>query len=84
MKRVLLAVFATLALVLGLSAPASASNSHSSCSGLVASSVAGDAGARAVIQLDIFQTAVEDGITPGAVVSGFSQDHLGSAEVCLD
>jgi len=84
MKRILLAVFATLALALGLSAPASASNSHSSCSGLVASSVAGDAGARAEIQLDIFQTALEDNKTPGAVASEFSQFHFGSAGVCLD
>jgi hypothetical protein len=51
---------------------------------LLASSVAGDAGERAVIQRDIFQTAAEDGVTPGAVVSGFSRDHLVSAEVCLD
>ena len=40
-------------------------------------------GARAEIQLDIFQTAVEDNKTPGAVVSEFSRDHLGSAGNCL-
>ena len=51
---------------------------------LLASSVAGDAGERAVIQRDIFQTAAEDGVTPGAVVSGFSRHHLVSAEVSLD
>jgi hypothetical protein len=83
MKRILLAVSATLALSLGLSVPASASNSHSSCSGLVASGVAGEPGARAAIQRGIFEGAVDGGVTPGAIVSEFSQDHLQSAEVCV-
>jgi hypothetical protein len=84
MKRLFLALVATVALALALSAPASASNPTSSCSGLVASSVAGTPGARAEIQFDVFQTAIEDGVTPGAVASEFSRAHLGSAEVCLD
>jgi hypothetical protein len=83
MKRLLLAVLATSALVLGSSLPASAADPHASCSGLVASSVAGQAGARAAIQRDVFQTAIEDGVTPGAVASDFSRFHDGSAEVCL-
>jgi hypothetical protein len=84
MKRLFLALVATVALALALSAPASASSPASSCSGLVASSVAGTPGARAEIQFDVFQTANEDGKTPGAVASEFSRDHLGSAGVCLD
>jgi hypothetical protein len=83
MKRILLVVFATLALALGLSAPASASNPASSCSGLVASDVAGTPGERAEIQRDVFQTAFEDNKTPGAVASEFSRDHLDSAGNCL-
>jgi hypothetical protein len=81
-KRLSIAVLTT-ALVLGLSVPASAADPHASCSGLVASSVAGQSGARAEIQRDVFQTAIEDGITPGAVSSEFSHFHEGSAEVCL-
>jgi hypothetical protein len=84
MKRALIAVFATSALVLGLTIPASAADPHASCSGLVASSVAGQPGARAEIQRDVFQTAIEDGLTPGAVASEFSRFHAGSAEICLD
>ena len=84
MKRSFLVLIATLALALGWSSPASASNPVSSCSGLVASSVAGTPGARAEIQLDVFQTAIEDNKTPGAVASEFSRFHLGSAGDCLD
>ena len=83
MKRILVAVLATLALALGLSGPASAANSHASCSGLAAASRAGDPGAQAATQVQIKQDAANEGITPGAVVSGFSQFHEGSAEVCL-
>ena len=83
MKRSLLAVLATLALVLGLSGPASAANSHASCSGLAAASRAGDPGAEAETQVEIKALAEHEGVTPGAIVSGFSQFHDGSAEVCL-
>jgi len=83
MKRILLAVLASLALALGLSGPASAAASHASCSGLAGSSRAGDPGAEADTQVDIKEAAQHEGVTPGAIVSGFSRDHLGSAEVCL-
>ena len=85
MKRSLLVLFATLALVLGVSASASAAtaNSHASCSGLAASSRAGDPGAQAETQVEIKAAAQHEGVTPGAIVSGFSQFHDGSAEVCL-
>jgi hypothetical protein len=83
-RHALVAILGAAALSLGLSAPASAASPQASCSGLAASSVAGQAGARAEIQRDIFETANDDGVTPGAVVSEFSHDHLGSAEVCLD
>jgi hypothetical protein len=51
MKRSLLALFATLAVALGLSAPASAAtaNPHASCAGKVGASLAGQPGPRAVI-----------------------------------
>jgi hypothetical protein len=84
MRRILLAVLASLALALGLSGPASAANSHASCSGLAGSSRAGDPGAEADTQVDIKAAAQHEGVTPGAIVSGFFRDHLGSAEVCLD
>ena len=85
MKRILVAVLSTLALALGLSGPASAAtaNSHASCSGLAAASRAGDPGAQAATQVQIKVDAKDEGVTPGAVVSGFSQFHDGSAEVCL-
>jgi hypothetical protein len=83
MKRILLGVFATLVLALGLSGPASAANSHASCSGLAGSSRAGDAGAEAETQVEIKALAEHEGVTPGAIVSGFSRFHDGSAEACL-
>jgi len=84
MKRSLLAVLATLALVLGVSGPASATAPPASCQGLAASSLAGQPGARAAVIEGVFGDAAHEGVTPGAVISGFSHDHLGSAEVCLD
>ena len=68
-----------------VAAPAAAAtaNSHASCSGLAAASRAGDPGAQAATQVQIKQDAANEGITPGAVVSGFSQFHDGSAEDCL-
>ena len=83
MRRVLI-VLAVLAVSIGLGAPATASNPASSCSGLAASSRAGDAGAQAEVQVVIKGDAAHEGVSPGAIVAGFSQDHLGSAEVCLD
>ena len=84
MKRSLLAVFAALALVLGVSGPASAASPQASCAGLAASSVAGEPGARAEIQTGVFEAANEEGVPPGAISSEFAHGHLGSAEVCFD
>jgi hypothetical protein len=83
MKRSLLALFATLAVSLGLSRPASAANPHASCSGLAASSLAGQPGARAEVIRGAFAEAEELGITFGALNSEFSRFHDGSAEACL-
>jgi hypothetical protein len=73
MKRSLLAVLATLALVLGVSGPASAADPHASCQGSVASSFAGQPGVRAADVFDAFDEAADLGITPGAVRSEFSR-----------
>jgi hypothetical protein len=83
MKRSLLAVLATLALVVGLSAPASGAAPPASCSGLAASSLAGQPGARAAVIHNSQQEAANLGITFGALNSEFSRFHEGSAEVCL-
>jgi hypothetical protein len=83
MKQILLAVLASVVLALGLSGQASAADSHASCSGLAGSSRAGDAGAQAETQVEIKAAAEHEGVTPGAIVSGFSRFHDGSAEVCL-
>jgi hypothetical protein len=83
MKRSLLVVLATFALVLGVSGSAAAANPHASCSGLAGSSRAGDPGAQAQTQVDIKAAAEHEGVTPGAIVAGFSQFHDGSAELCL-
>jgi hypothetical protein len=83
MKRSLLAAFATLALVLGLSGPASGAAPPASCSGLVASSNAGQPGAQAANVHDAFDEAAQFGDTLGALVSEFARFHDGSAEVCL-
>jgi hypothetical protein len=83
MKRSLLAAFATLALVLGLSGPASGAAPPASCSGLVASSNAGQPGARAANIHDAFDDAAGLGVTFGALNSEFSRFHDGSADVCL-
>jgi hypothetical protein len=72
-----------LALMLGLSGPALAANPQASCAGLVSSSVAGDAGARAEIQFGAFAEAEELGITVGALQAEFARFHDRSAEVCL-
>jgi hypothetical protein len=84
MKRSLLAVFATLALSLGFSGPASAAAPPASCQGLAASSLAGQPGARAADVRDAFDEAADLGITPGALISEFSRDHAGSVEACFE
>jgi hypothetical protein len=84
MKRTVLAVFATLALGLGLSSPASAADPHASCGGLVSSNLAGQPGAKAADVGDAFAEAADRGITPGALISEFSRSHLGSVEACFE
>jgi hypothetical protein len=84
MKRSVLAVFATLALGLGLSSPASAADPHASCGGLVSSNLAGQPGAKAADVSDAFAEAADRGITPGALISEFSHSHLGSVEACFE
>ena len=84
MKRSLLVLIATLALVLGLSASASAANTHASCSGLAGSSFAGQPGAKAADVRDGMEEADGLGITLGALVSEFSRDHAGSVGVCFE
>jgi hypothetical protein len=82
MKRVLLAVFATLALALGLSGPASAASPHASCQGIATSSLAGQPGAHAQERHDLKIEAAFLGTTPGAITSDFAHLHLGSLAVC--
>jgi hypothetical protein len=85
MKRSLVALFAALAVSLGLlSGPASAADPQASCQGLAASSLAGQPGARAADVRDAFGEAADLGITPGALISEFSRSHLGSAEACFE
>ena len=83
MKRILVAVFATLALALGLSGPASAADPHASCQALVSSSFAGEPGGRALELQDAFEEAAESGVPVGAVLSKFSRLHGGSIEGCF-
>ena len=84
MKRILVAVIATLALVLGLSGPASgAADPHASCQALVNSSFAGQPGARAAELQSAFEEAAERGVPVGAVLSEFSRLHGGSIEGCF-
>jgi hypothetical protein len=87
MKRILVGVLATLALVLGVSASASAAtaNRHASCAGLAGASRAGTPGEQAEVVLHVVTEAHVGGFSPGAVeFSGFAQSHDESVEVCLD
>jgi hypothetical protein len=84
MKRSLLAVLATLALVLGLSTSASgAAAPPASCQALVSSSFAGQPGARAAELQSAFEEAADRGVPVGAVLSEFSRVHGGSIENCF-
>jgi hypothetical protein len=84
MKRSLLAVLATLALVLGLSGSASgAAAPPASCQALVNSSFAGQPGARAAELQSAFEEAADRGVPVGAVLSEFSRVHGGSIEGCF-
>jgi hypothetical protein len=82
MKRSLVAVLATLALALGLSAPASAAtaNTHASCAGLAGAFRAGDPGAQA----ETVHGVIANNFPPGATFSDFARHHQGTAGVCLD
>ena len=84
MKRTMLAVFATLALVLGMSGPASAAGPPASCQGLAASSLAGQPGAFAAERQDAFAEAAQLGITPGALTSRFARAHADTLEDCFE
>jgi hypothetical protein len=84
MKRILVAVLATLALALGLSGPASAADPHASCQALVNSGFAGQPGARAAELQSAFEEAAENGVPVGAVLSEFSRLHGGSIEGCFE
>jgi hypothetical protein len=81
MRRSLVAVLATVALMLGLSASASAAtaNPNASCAGLAGASRAQDPGAQASVVHDV----IAGGVPPGATFGGFAHFHDGSAEVCL-
>ena len=87
MKRSFLVLIATLALALGLSAPASAAtaDTHASCAGLAGASRAGAPGAQAEVVQHVVTEAHLGGFSPGAVeFSGFAHFHDQSVEVCLD
>jgi hypothetical protein len=85
MKRSLLAVLATSALVLGLSSPAGAAtaNPNASCAGQVGASLAGQAGARAVIAHGFIAEANSEGGAPGQLQSEWSRLHQ-PLEGCLE
>ena len=87
MKRIFVAVFATLVLAIGLSGPASAAephaSPHASCQALVNSSFAGIPGGRAAELQSAFEEAAERGVPVGAVLSEFSRLHGGSIEGCF-
>jgi hypothetical protein len=92
MKRSLLAS-ATLALALGLSAPASAAitDGHASCAGIAGASRAGQPGVQAEVVLRVVTEArtSDPPFSPGALeFSGFARDNgsvrdNGSLEECL-
>ena len=81
--RRLLVVLAALTVLVGLGAPATASNPASSCSGLAASSRAGQPGTQAQVLVDVRAGAAQEGVPTGTIISEFSQFHEGSAEICL-
>ena len=86
MKRSLLVLIATLALVVGVSAPASAAtpNPHASCAGLAGASRAGQPGAQAEVVHQVVGEAQFEGFPPGATFGDFAHFHDQSVEVCLD
>jgi hypothetical protein len=84
MRRFVIAGAAGVVLSLGFNTAALAdSKPVSSCSGLAASSRAGQPMAEAEVQFGIQGDAADEGVAPGIVESEFSQFHLGSSETCL-
>jgi hypothetical protein len=86
MKRSLLAASATLALALGLSAPASAAtaNPQASCAGLAGASRAGEPGAQAEVVFGVRAEAADDvPPAPGRIFGDFARSHGGTTEICL-
>ena len=86
MRRSLLAVFATLALALGLVPPGSAAGADppASCAGVVGTSIAGQPGARAEIAHGFVAEAQSEGVhPPGFFQSEWSQLHQ-PLEGCLE
>jgi hypothetical protein len=75
MKRSLLAVLATLALVLALSSPAwsATANPNASCAGQVGASLAGQPGDRAVVAHGFIAEARSEGGPPGLLQSEWSR-----------
>jgi hypothetical protein len=84
MKRSLVVVLGTLALVLGISGWASGAAPPASCQALVNSSFAGQPGARAAELQSAFEEAAERDVPVGAVLSEFSRVHGGSIEGCFE
>ena len=78
MKRALVGVLATVALALGLSAPASAAtpNDHASCLGLRAG-LAGQPGLAAGSAHFFIDIANLFGVPPGDIYSGEARRHIG-------
>jgi hypothetical protein len=73
-------VLATLAILFGVSAPASAdANEHASCAGLAGASRAGQAGAEA----EVVHGVIASEFPPGRNFSDFASFHEGTAEACL-
>jgi hypothetical protein len=81
MKRILVVVFATLALVLGLSGPAwGAAGPPASCQAQVNSGFAGIPGGRVTELQSAFEEAADNGVPVGAILSEFSR--LPDRETC--
>jgi hypothetical protein len=75
MKRSLVVVFATLALVLGLSGQASAAAPQASCAAKISSSLAGQPGERAEIAHTVKVDSASEGVPPGAFQSEVAHSH---------
>jgi hypothetical protein len=86
MKRILVGVVATVALALGMSAPASAAtpNDHATCLGILAADVAGQPGTWAnTVHATINQAKNFFGFPPGVSFSNSAHRH-GTDTDCFD